>query len=421
MRKEDTVRLDTHYLVRRIEVLGLKQGWVADQVGVARKTVSRWTTGKVKRLGRESATALAEVLGCALGDLTVADEADVLATKAEQAAAARLIQQQDLLQKLSPSDDWALAESLIKATLQPDLPARDLGRLYNLLAIAAWRQGKYDQGAQHAARARELGQRCGDPTVVHGAVYNQAVIDSLTGDHTAALAAYERLLKRPEHFESAREHAKVLSNVGDAYQSVRRFADSERAQRQAIALFTPLGLDLNLAIAWVSLGYVLTEAGRFDDALAAFTTAAEHAQAARYARGVDCAPIYAADPRSLRGETEPAAQAVRAALPGLARHAVYDLGCHAIAARVLRRAGDHAGAQAQLDEGLRRSEPFPESHATLWVEQARLAQACGDAAAEAAACAAANAAYVRAGLGADRQLTGPPAEHGSEIPGQPIS
>ena len=42
MKKEDAVRLNTHYLVRRIEVLGLKQWWVAKEVGVDRKTVYAW-------------------------------------------------------------------------------------------------------------------------------------------------------------------------------------------------------------------------------------------------------------------------------------------------------------------------------------------------------------------------------------------
>ena len=47
MRREDTVLLDAHVLVRRIEALGLKQTWLADTIGVARRTVSRWVTGKV--------------------------------------------------------------------------------------------------------------------------------------------------------------------------------------------------------------------------------------------------------------------------------------------------------------------------------------------------------------------------------------
>ena len=64
MRKEETVRLDTHFLVRRVESLGLKQGWVADSIGVSRKTVNRWCTGKIKRLATDNARALCGLLDC---------------------------------------------------------------------------------------------------------------------------------------------------------------------------------------------------------------------------------------------------------------------------------------------------------------------------------------------------------------------
>lgn len=411
VRKEDTVALDTHFLVRRLEVLGLKQGWVAERLGVARKTVSRWVTGKVKRIARESAEALAELLECPLERLTVADEADVLATKEEQRRAATLIQQRNLLELLSPSDDWALAESCIKASLQPDLPLRQLGRLYNLLSTAAWRQGNYDEGARHAARAGEIGEQTGDRRVSVGAIYNQAVIDSIRGDLRGVLAAYEACLAEPEAFETRRDHAKVLSNVGDAYRSFLRFEESIAAQRQSIDLFAELGLDLNLAIAHVSLGVACAEAGRLEEAAQAYEQAAEHAQRAGYRRGVDCAPIYRADPLSLAGEREAARAQVVEALPALAQHTVYDLGCHQIAARVLRRAGDRAGARTQLDEGLRRAADFPPLLGELHQEEARWARASEDAAVEQRAREAASAAFAAAGLEV-RIPRGPTEEHG---------
>lgn len=412
MRKEDTLRLHTHALAHRIAARELKQTWLAAQVGVDKKTVGRWLNGQVKRLARGHAARLATVLGCAVSDLTVPDEADVLATKEEQRVAARLIQERDLLARLSPTDDWRLAETIIRATLQPDLPLATLGRLYNLLSIACWRQGGYDEALRHAARAREIGARCGDRTIVCGATYNDAVIESLRGDHAAALAAYERCLARPEDFETPRERGKVLSNLGVAYRDVLRFDDALRTQQAAIDLFGELGLDLNLAIAWVSHGHALTEVGRFDEAKGAHQRAAEHARRAGYQRGLDCAPIYEADPTSLGGGEKKARELVVAALPGLARHEVYDLGLHEIAARVLRRAGDLDGAAAQVKEGLRRSADFPGVHAFMRLEEARLALARKDTKGEARAREAANEAFRRAGLGA-RVLTKRVREHGA--------
>ena len=226
MKREDTVRVDAHFLTRRIEVLELKQGWVARQVGVDRKTVSRWVTGKVKRMSRESAEALAAVLDCDLDELTVSDEADVLATKEEQRVAAKLIQDNDLLQLLSPSDNWKLAEGVIRATLQPDLPRAQLGQLYNLLSIAAWRQGNYDEGRQRAERALELGEALGDQAIAHKARANLATIASLKGSQAEALEGYERCLAAPEYFANKRDHAAALSNVGAVYRSYRRTRES---------------------------------------------------------------------------------------------------------------------------------------------------------------------------------------------------
>ena len=408
MKREDTVRVDAHALTSLISERGVKHAWLAAQVGVDRKTVTRWVTGKVKRLAREHATALARALRCTPDALTPRDE--VLATKEEQRVAARLIEERDLLARLAPTDDWKLAEGLIRATLQPDLPLSSLGRLYNLLSIAAWRQGKYAEAGEHAERAREIGGRISDRKVVCGATYNKAVIASLCGDHAEALAAYERCLSSPADFESERDRGKVLSNLGVCYRETNRLEEGLARQEEAIRLFESLGLDLNLAIAWVSKGYVLTDLARFREAEDAQLRAERHAKSAGYRRGVDCAPIYRADPLSLRGERAAARKLVLDALPALERHEVYDLGCHEIAARVLRRAEDLQGASAQLEAGLARSDDFPTVRGALLLEEARLALARGDRKEEARARRAANAVFVRAGLPM-RALRGPVREH----------
>jgi tetratricopeptide (TPR) repeat protein len=411
MRRGDTIQLDTHYLVERIEVLGLKQWWIARELGVDRKTVSRWVTGKVKRLSRDSAARLAELLGCPESRLTVRDEADVLATREEQRAAAALIEEQDLLQLLSPTDNWELAEGLIKATLQPDLPLGQLGRLYNLLSIAAWRQGKYELGRRHAERAEELGERAGERAVVVGSWSNQATIDSLKGDQRRALELYEACTAAGEQFDTPRDLAKVWSNLGDVYRSFLRLEDSLRAQRESVRLFEELGLDFNLAISWFSMGHARTEAGRFPEAQEDYRRGGEHAARASYTRGVDCAAIYVTDPTSLGGQVEQAREQLEVALPALARHSIYDLACHEIAARVRRRAGDLGGAREQLAEGLRRAEGFPELRGHLLVEEARCEHAAADPQAASRAAEAARAAFSEAGVEA-RAPGRPLTEHG---------
>ncbi|MDF1664546.1 MAG: tetratricopeptide repeat protein [Planctomycetota bacterium] len=371
MKKEDTVGLNTHSLNKHIQELALKQWWIARQIGVDRKTVSRWVTGRVKRMSRANAVALSELLSCPLSDITVSDECDVLATQEEQRIAAELIEKEDLLQILSATDHWPLAESLIKASMLAHLPKRQMGQLYNLLSIAAWRQGHYDEGRQRAERALDLSQQIGDPFIAHKAQVNIATIESLTGRVDKALEVYESCIKDPQSFAKQRDLGSAYSNLGCLYRSFKRFDESVVAQETALELFNQQGIDLNAAISCFSLGVVFTEMNRYDAALSAFKNGEIASLKARYERGKDCAALYSCDPLSMKGETDAARDILIDALPKLDNYPVYDLGLREIAARVFRRAGDMAKAREQLNIGLERSKDFPEIEAFMRFEEAR--------------------------------------------------
>lgn len=395
---EETLRLNTHFLVQRVRTLGLKQWWVAREVGVARKTVTRWMGGRVKRIRRESAQRLAEVLTCAPTDLTLPADADVLATREEQRRAADLIREHNLVALVSPGDQWQLAEGLIRAAMIPDLPLRELGYLYCDLSTVEWRQGRYDEARSHAERALEIAARVGDRLIEIKAMFNQATVDSFLGRSRAALAAYERVRAIPESFDSPGGRAGLHSNLGCMYRSFLRFEESVRSQRESIARYTELGADYNLGIAHTSLGVVLSECGRLDEALTAFTNAASHAASCNYARGVTSARIYEGDVLSLLGHHDRAVELVRTHLPDLARYEVYDLTAHECAARVFRRSGDLGAAREALAAGLVESVRFPEIDALLREELSRLEASVGDVGAAESARAAANASWRRAGV-----------------------
>src|SRR5262245_25127078 len=126
----DNRRLNVLFLHDRISQLGLKQWWIADQIGVHRKTLTRWVTGTVGRIQPENLERLAQCLQCSAADLVLRD-GEVLATKAEALEAARLIEREALIETLGPLGQWRMLEVLIRATLQPEIPLSTLGQLYN--------------------------------------------------------------------------------------------------------------------------------------------------------------------------------------------------------------------------------------------------------------------------------------------------
>jgi tetratricopeptide (TPR) repeat protein len=412
VRRSDTVRLNTHFVVRRVEVLGLKQWWLARVIGVDRKTVNRWLTGKVKRINRYNAEKLAEYLECSLEEIIIPETAVVYATREEQRGAAELLRERDLLQILSPSDNWELAERLIKATMYPDLPLRELGRLYNLLSIAAWRQGNYAEATAHAERAMEIGERLGDRGIMHNAIYNVATVDSLLGRHSRSMDGYEECLVHPEYFDTKREHAKVLSNISMVYRDFVMFDKSFHSQVEAIRMFEGLGLPFNLAIAWAGMAVILTELGFFEEARASAGEALRYADETGFEKGTVTTPFCIADAVCLQGYLDEARPLVEGGLEGLKEYDVYDLACHEIAARFFRRAGEYEEAAYQLETGLGLAEDFPTLYAMMLQESARLANAKGVGAEEERLRLEANYMFEEMGLPA-RVRNGPVAEYGA--------
>lgn len=61
--------LNSIFLKNKLVENGIKQWWLAEQVGVDRKTVVRWVQGKVKSIQSENAEALCKILNCSLDNL----------------------------------------------------------------------------------------------------------------------------------------------------------------------------------------------------------------------------------------------------------------------------------------------------------------------------------------------------------------
>ncbi len=299
MRRQDTVRLDTHRLVARFEAADLKQWWLAEQIGVHRKTVSRWLSGKVTRIDRDNLDALATELDCTASELVAPGAGNIYATRAERAAAVSLVRERELVELLSPSDDWALGERLLKAIMQPDLPLADLGRLYNLLSIVAWRQQRYGEARDHAQRALMIGDRSDDLSIQGKAWANLGTITWFEEDYARARGELLRALALD--FDTVRDRASAMYNLGFLLRSCAEFGDSLDLQRRAVALYETEQRDFNLGIAWLGLAMTWIDLGRWESALDAVERGRHHAGRCRWGRGELQAVVYGAEAQVLSG------------------------------------------------------------------------------------------------------------------------
>lgn len=289
MGKEEKVLLDLVYFDNRFRELELKQWWLAEEVGVDRKTVGRWLTGQTKRIRKDNLTKLAKILDCIEDDLILKDEASRFASVNEQKAAAKLIEQENLLEILTPTGKWPLLEGLIKASLEPNLPLSLLGQLYNYLCIAAWRQSNLDKAEMYLKKAIELANKTGHKSVIARAKLNEATLASFRGEIGESLNGYQYCIDNKKYLDEPSVYASALSNIACVYHEYGDLDKSITHQEMAIQEFEKLGKPLNLSIAWIGLCDVYLEQGLLEDAWRACEKSLENAEKSQMQRGIaDC-------------------------------------------------------------------------------------------------------------------------------------
>ena len=93
-RATNLVHLNHEFLKVRIKELDLKLWWIAEQIKVDRKTLSRWVNGRVKWAQRVNAKSLAGILECPMEHMIHLDEIEEFASSKELGEAAKLMEQE---------------------------------------------------------------------------------------------------------------------------------------------------------------------------------------------------------------------------------------------------------------------------------------------------------------------------------------
>lgn len=360
--------LNLCFLENRIRELDLKNWWVAERIGVDRKTLTRWLTGKVKTIRDENLAALAECLKCNLEDLVLHDESMLMASQEEQSIAAQLMIQENLLATLTPLGQWPLLESMVKATLQPNLPLPLMGKLYNLLSICAWRQDQLDKAEAFARRALSIGEKVGSKIVTVGAKCNLATIFSFRGRLSESLSLYQDCIENSRFLEDDAARGAALSNLSTVHHQIGDFEQAIQIQKQAIEVYEALKLPTNLSIAYGGLGLVETEVGLLEEAEKSLHESLRYAELAKYIRGKHACPVYLADVYARQGDFPRAHEFLSRGLEGFRQIAKSEGLNFEIAGRIHRLQKKWAEAQALLEAGLEHAKQFLLERAALLVE-----------------------------------------------------
>lgn len=357
------------FLKNRVHELGLKQWWLAEQVGVDRKTVTRWLNGQVRSVQPANIERLCEVLGCGTGDLVLANQADLLATLEDQKAAAKSLIQSSLIDKLGPIGEWDVIENLVKATLVENLPLNVLGELYNQLAIASWRQSKISQAEIYNLKAEEIADRTGDRALLASALLSKANLLSWRGKNSRAIATYRDCLALEKYVE-ARKIGAVYSNLGAVLYESGDLRDGETFLTKSLEIFTVHGRPTNLSIAHGHLAMIALQNSEIDAAEKNVSESIRCAELDNYRRGQAMGKILQAEILARRNQPQEAKSLLTVGLAEFQALGINEGLNFEYAGRVHRLCGDLDAAETYLRRGVTLAAAFPVYLASVHVELA---------------------------------------------------
>jgi tetratricopeptide (TPR) repeat protein len=354
----ELVLLNTSFLENRVVEHGIKQWWLADQMGVSRRTVLRWINGQVDRIRRDNLEDLARLLKCVPEDLVLRDRALAYASPQDQAEAASLVEKENLLEQLTPTSNYALAEALIRTTLSPNLPLPVLGKLYNLLAVAACRQFAHDRATDYANRALNIGQQVENSRIVVGARYNLGWVGFYAGRIADAITHFDYCLTHARFLADQREEASAWFSLGAAMGYYGEYDRGLAALQRSVDLLTPLDHSIDLSMSLYVLGAFQVKANQLHEAWNCFTASLTQAERTGYNSGKEKARAGLALILAHRGNLAEAQKLYSSSYEAMQReNFIHPLLLH-YGAEIARLAGDPERALSLLEEALVQASKF---------------------------------------------------------------
>lgn len=347
--------------------MSIKQWWLAEQMGVDRKTVSRWVQGQVRSIQPENAQTLAKILECRTEDLLVGDESQQLASIAQQKQAAEMLLDSSIVEKLGPLGEWNVIESLLKAVIVPGLPENILGELYNQLCVASWRQSKMDQAAIFNQKAQELGHKTGDKEVIAKALLSKANLLSWKGKTLTAVAAYKECLTYEKYIEE-RVLGAINSNLGAVLYEAGYLQEGKPYLEQALKIFEFHGRPMNLSISWCHMARISILGKNLDLGEEQCRRSVDFAKADDYRRGLQIGKLVQAEIHALKRETSQAMDSLREGLRGFGALNIVEALNFEIAGRVQRICGHYVQSEELLKQGIACGEDYPLYLARIYFE-----------------------------------------------------
>lgn len=333
---------------RRIDELGLRRWWIAEQLGVSQRTLRRWLTGRTYNIESHKLDMFASLLDVTPDALIVVEKTP-LASEGDQVEAARALIQSNLLVDMMPPHQWELYERLAKGLVVEYLPKLELGQLYIAIGLSLFRQSKLGETWQYAERAQRVARECDDMELLLRASMLLSYRECVAGNQESAIRMDEQNLALASELGNPAHIAANLSNLADQYLEAGRLDDSIDFQSQAIAIYRDENAETSLTFCHLGLVAAFLAAGDLEAAVGHLETARASTEKINFLRGYADCEQFEAMIESARGNHGAAVELIERAIPRYETLGIEESRSFITAAKVHRAADNPESAKRYLE------------------------------------------------------------------------
>ena len=175
MNNSKTALLNRGQLQQYIIEQSIKHLWLANQIGVSEKNLTRWLNGSVTRIRLSNLNKLASALNCEKGSLIARSEVDIYPSEENRDILVNELHNDGLLYELMISNKIKLAISLIKSTFHSALPSAIVANFYIKLGYAALIHRQYEKALQYFDKGLNKAIKVNDLPLVFSANLGTAI------------------------------------------------------------------------------------------------------------------------------------------------------------------------------------------------------------------------------------------------------
>ena len=232
-RKPHTIPLNSLYLKDYISKHQIKRDWLACIIGVTSRSLRRWLNGEVKFIKEGHFNSLVDVIGQEHREALILQDRFPLGTGVDQAQAANHLSQMPM-DHFAPLQSFSMMESLLKATMRPDLSDPMLSELYSRLSMACLRQQKFTDAKRYALNAIHLCKNQSNHPDQHLHAQTRLAAVEIFLAVPKSIQLMQSILESPQIEHIPHIKGRNLANLGLAYQRTGQLDESRGRLMEAI-------------------------------------------------------------------------------------------------------------------------------------------------------------------------------------------